>query len=318
VASPPRRPSARGAPDQRRTFEFEVSAPNGSADQTYPLELETIYEDGDGRTATSTSRFAAVSPLPAQRFRLESSSSTLTVGEAGRLTGRLTNTGNDSVDNAVIVVAGDYPQLDLRQRRTVVGTLAATESAEFSVPIQVDEDAEPGPRQFSVRVEHRGSDDTVVDSPTMDARATVDPESPAFRVEPVDATVAAGDTGHLNLSVTNTATGPATDLTPRLFLSGPLSSPDTEAYIEELGAGESTTLSIPLAASGGAAAKAYPTSLIIKYDDPADVRRSSDTFRQGVEVVAPEDDTGGSGVLPVIGAVVAIAIVGYVLYRRRQ
>jgi hypothetical protein len=306
------------APDERRTFEFEISAPDGTADQRYPLELEAVYEDGDGRTATSTSRFVSVSPLPAQQFRLETVSADLTVGEAGRLTGRLTNIGTDSVANAVIVVADDHPGLDLHQRRTVVGSLAANESAAFSVPVQVNEDAEPGPRQFSVFVEHRRSDDTLVESPTMDARGTVEPESPAFRVEPVNATVTAGESGHLNLSVTNTGNAAYTDITPRLFLSGPLSSPDAGLYIDRLGAGETTTLAIPVAASSGTSAKAFPTSLIVKYDDAAGERRASETFRQGIEVVVPEEDSGGPGLLPTVGVLVVLVVLGYGIYRRRQ
>ncbi len=308
----------RWPPDERRTFEFEVSAPDGTAGQPYPLALEAIYEDADGRTATSTSRFVSVSPLPAQQFQLEAVSSNLTVGDAGRVTGRITNIGNESVDNAVIVVADEHPQLDLLEPRTVVGSFAANESAAFAVPLHVTEAAEPGPRQFSVFVEYRRSDDTTVESPMMAARADVGPETPAFRVDPVNASVTAGGTGHLNLSVTNTGDGTYTDLTPRLFLSGPLSSSRAETYIDRLGAGESTTISIPVEASAGGLSKAYPTSVIIKYDDSADERRVSDTFRQAVEVTVGAEDSGGIGVLPIVGVIVVLVVLGYGIYRRRR
>ena len=306
------------ATGERRTFEFEVSAPTGTAGQPYPLELAAVYEDADGRTATSTSRFVSVSPLPAQRFRLETISGELTVGERGRLTGRVTNTGPESVANAVIVVVDDHPHLDLRERRTVVGAFAPNESAKFAVPIQVTEDAEPGPRQFSVFVEHRRSTDAVVESPSMAARAAVEADTQAFRVSPVNASATAGGSGHLNLTVTNIGDAAYTDLTPRLFPGGPLSSDRDERYIDRLGAGESTTVSFPVAASAEALVKAYPTSLIIKYDDATGERRASETFRQAVDVVVPEEDSGGSGVLPFAGAVVLIVLLGYGVYRWRR
>jgi hypothetical protein len=152
----------------------------------------------------------------------------------------------------------------------------------------------------------------------MDARAQIEPERTAFRVEPVDSSAMAGGTGHLNLSVTNTGTGTYTDITSRVFLSGPLSSPDTETHIDSLGAGESTTVAVPVAASSAATAKTFPTSLILKYDDEAGERRASDTFRQGVAVTAPEDDSSGPGLLPVVGVVVCIALLGYGFYRLRR
>jgi hypothetical protein len=306
------------ATDERRTFEFEVSAPTGTVGQRYPLELEAIYEDADGRTATSSTRFVSVSALSAQRFELEAVSSELRVGDRGQLTGRVTNVGGERVTDAVVVVADDHPHLDLRERRTVVGTVAPNESAEFAVPVQVNEDAEPGPRQFSVFVEHRRSPNSVIESPTLDARATVEPDTRAFRVEPVDASAAAGGTGHLNLTVTNTGDAAYTDVTPRLFLSGPLSTADGRTSIDRLGAGESTTVSIPVSASGGTPAKAYPTSVIIKYDDSTGERRASETFRQGVEVVVPAEDSGGSGVLPIVGVVVVLVLLGYGYVRWRR
>jgi hypothetical protein len=145
----------------------------------------------------------------------------------------------------------------------------------------------------------------------------VQPERSAVDVEPVTAAATAGGTGYLNLSVTNTGTGPYTDVTVALFPGGPISSPADEVAIDRLDAGGAETVSMPVAASAGAVEKAYPALLIVKYDDPSGERRTADTVRTAIDVVAPAEESGGVGAAPVVGLVVVLAALGFGVYRWR-
>jgi hypothetical protein len=305
-------------PGAERTIAFEASPAAGSAGQSYPLELTVRYTDTDGRMETTTPQHVSIQPLPGTRFRIGAVDGELTVGEEGRVTGTVTNTGIDSVRDAVLVLDHEDGSLEPLETRSLLGALEQNGSAEFSFPVQVADDAEPGPRQFSVFVRHRGPDDAVTESRAMDVRARVGSAPTEFGVEALNATVVAGTSGHLNLSVTNAGQAAFSDITARVFPGGPLSTSEPERHVERLGPGSSTTVSIPVDASGGAMEKAYPVSVILKYTDSNGERAVSETFRQSVEVIHPVEESDGSGPLPIAVAILAVVLAGYGFYRWRR
>lgn len=303
---------------ERRRVTFEITAPPGTASQNLPLELTARYEDADGRAGEGRSRQVGITPLPAQPFELDSVSSTLTVGEAGQLRGRITNTGDERVRNAVVVLVDEHDQLTPIEAESVVGSLPPNTSADFSFPIQVDDDAEPIPAQLSVFVRYRRSDDTAVESPEVQTRAAVEAASPAFRVETAGGPIPAGGSGYFNLTVTNTQDSVYTDISLRLVADSPLSTVGEVREIERLEPGASTEVAVPVEVSGEALQKAYPVSLVFRYDDSAGLTQISETYRRAIEVVAPAEESGGLGLLPVAAVVVIAALLGLRVYRQRR
>ncbi|MFB6312251.1 MAG: COG1361 S-layer family protein, partial [Salinirussus sp.] len=253
---------------ENRTLGVDVAADATADVGSYPLELAATYENTDGQTVTSPTRFVNVGARDGPTFQLDNLSSTLTVGEEGTVRGRVTYSGGDPVTNAIAVFEDDRRGMTVLERSSFLGRLESNDTAAFAFPIQLSKRAEPGEKQFSITVQYRNRNDERRESDSLDGRTTVDPEGEAVSVEAVTATVPRGGNGFLNLTVRNTGAGPYTDLRARLFADGPLSAQTDERQVERLSAGSATTLSFPLSAAGGAMEKEYPIELLIRYDDP--------------------------------------------------
>lgn len=303
---------------ENRSFAVEVAASTGAGvgGGEYPLEIDAVYEDAQGRDVTAPPRVVSIIPREELEFRLDDLSSTLTVGDDGELGGRITNAGDRRVTDAVAVLTDERRGMTVLERTSLLGTLAPNETAAFAFPVQLSERAEAGEKQFNVAVRYRSADDERHESDAMDGRAAVAPEPTDVRVEPLDAAVTRGGSGFLNLSVRNAGSGPYTDLTARLFAEGPISSAASDAHVERLASGEATAISLPVTATGSALEKPYPVQLLVRYDDPAGVTRTAGAFRLSVPVTAPSESTsGGLPVGPLVGAAVVLAV-GILAYRR--
>jgi hypothetical protein len=301
---------------ENRTVAVSATASGAASPQNYSVNLATTYEDEYGRTQQSETRTLAVRPGPEQHFVVEDVASDLAVDDEGRVTGTIRNTGTQPATNAVVVFADDSGTVAASQSEYPVGTLAPGEAADFSFPLDVGADAEPGPRQFSVLTRYRTADDTVVESPTIDVAAAVGESVPAFELAATDATVEPGGSRTINLSVTNRGSGTYTDVSAKLFAESPLSANDDEAYVRELAPGESAELAFSIAASSSALRKDYPISLDFRYDDADGDTLTSDTYRRAVTVVAPPDE-GGPPIL-IVGAVVLVVLLGAGYYWTRR
>lgn len=301
---------------ETRTVDFEVTAAPTAGTQSYPLDLQAIYEGRDGGTEQSAVQTVAVSPAPAQPFAVSDVADTLTVGGEGQLSGTITNTGDEPVENAVVVFADQRATITPLETEYAIGTLGAGESADFSFPIQVSEEAEAGPRQFSISTRYRTGGDAVVESPTLDVPADVGATVPAFTVAADDATLEPGDSGALQVTVTNNGDETYTDVSAKLFAESPLSTSDDEAFVSELEPGDSAELTFQIAAGSAALEKDYPVSLDFRYDADGDTE-TSDTYRLPVSVAASEDE-GGTPWLPIAVVVIVVLVaVGYYLRTRR-
>lgn len=299
-----------------RTVAVRATASDSASPQNYSVDLSTTYEDEYGRTQQSEGHTLAVRPGPEQHFVVEAVASDLAVDDDGDVNGTIRNTGSEPATNAVVVFADDGGTVTTRQTEYPVGTLAPGEAADFSFPVEVGAEAEPGPRQFSVYTRYRTEDDTVVESPTIDLSAAVGEEIPAFELAAMDATVVPGGSRRVNLSVTNRGSGTYTDISAKLFAESPLAASDDEAYVRELAPGESAELTFSIAASASALQKDYPISLDFRYDDADGDTLTSDTYRRAITVVAPPDE-GGPPIL-LIGAVVVIVVLGAGYYWTRR
>lgn len=301
---------------ETRTVEFEVSATEGATPQEYPLHLTAAYEDEDGVPGQSETRRLSVRPRPEGTFEIGNVSSTLAVGEEGRLVGTLENTGSDPVRNVVVVFTDRPATVTPLETESPVGDLDPGESAEFTFPIEVGADANAGDRQFSVQARYRTAEGDLRQSDAMDVAASVGPESPAFAVETTQATVRPGESGTLSISVTNEGEETYRAISAKLFAdSDKLSSSDDEAFVSALEPGESANVTFAISASSTALAKDYPVSLDFRYDDADGDTLTSDTYRLAVSVA--EDESGGGLPIGLIVLSLAIVVGGVYFYRTR-
>ncbi|MFB6353042.1 MAG: COG1361 S-layer family protein [Halobacteriales archaeon] len=318
---------------------FTVSVNENAAPGTYVLPVRVSYvytreiETGERTPAheqrSRTLRTNVTVEIEGQAaFTLANASSTLAVGEEGTIRGTVTNTGHAPARDAVIVYTADNPNIAPVETEFAVGDLAAGESANFAFDAEVVDSADAGTRQLSFQVRYRDADEKLRRSDALDARFDVAPRRDVFSVEPVTRAVTAGETGVLELRVTNAGEAPVTDVSAKLFTDDPLSSDDDEAFVDRLEPGESATVRFALAAAPGALEKVYPVSLDFQYDDAEGDTQLSDTYDVPVEVTRA-DDGGGPSIselldrptAPVIGGAAVLAVgllaIGFWVGRRR-
>lgn len=318
---------------------FAVSVNENAAPGTYELPVRVSYvytreiETGEREPAhtqrSKTLRTTVEVTVEGQaNFALSNVSSTLAVGDEGTIRGTVTNTGHAPARDAVVVYTADNPNIAPVETEFAVGDLGPGESANFAYDAEIVDSADAGTRQLSFEVRYRNDDGDRRTSDALDARFDVGPRQDVFTAEPVTRSVTAGETGVLELRLTNAGDEPVTDVSAKLFTDDPLSSSDDEAFIDRLGPGESATVRFALTAAPDALEKVYPVSLDFQYDDAEGDTQLSDTYDVPVEVNRVEDGGGPSvedlldqPTLPIIGGAAVIAVVllavGFGLGRRR-
>jgi hypothetical protein len=311
--------AGRWQPGEVRTFELAASVGSEAEVRSYPLSLFVDFETADGESRRSASVTAGIVPQPEQSFSLAELNSTLAVGDEGKILGTVTNTGETVVRNPVVVLSADNTNLVPVETEYAIGNLQPGESAPFEFTADVTDAADAGPRQLSFVVRYRDADNDQRRSDPLDARVDVGPRQDRFGIEPVSATFQPGATDLLELRVTNAGSGVVSDVSAKLFTDDPLSSDDDEAFISELAAGESTVVRFSLSvASGAVERKVYPVSLDFQYEDADGDTRLSNSYDVAVQVTTIENE----GTLPTTGiavaAVVLLAVIAGLWYRRRS
>jgi len=301
-------------PGETRTLEYDVTATDDADTRTYAMDTTVTYQDDEGDTESAPARSLGVEPDPEQSFDIDEATSTLRVGEEGTIEGRVVNTGQADVRNAVVVFETDKRTVTPLETEVPVGDLAAGETATFSIPVEISESGEPGSKQYSMEVQYRNSDGDLRTSDTIDVSADVGPDQRTFGLETDGTTLSPGSGTTLEVTVTNTGDERFTDISANMFADSPISVQDDEAFIGALDPGESETVRFSVGASGGALAKNYPVSVDFQYDEPDGDTKLSQTYRLSVSVEETED--GGPSLI-LVGAVVFVVLVGgAVLYRQ--
>ena len=294
-------------PGERRTLNYSVTA-SGDADTTsYPLSLSAQYENENGQQFSTSEKTVTFTPDPEQSFDVSGVASTLRVGDDGQLSGELTNTGNDTVDDVVLAWAGEHQNVNPTETEYAVGSLAPGESAKFDFDVEVSDAARSGPRQFSLVAEYENDQGNQATSDQFAIREQIAPARDEFDVDIVNANVSAGGSSTIELELTNAANETLTDVSAKLFADSPISADDDEEYVQSLEPGESTTLVFGISAGGGALEKDYPLSLDFQYDEPDGDTVTSDTYRVPIEVTRPD---GGGLPLGLVGGAVVLVLVG--------
>ncbi len=295
------------APGEERTVTFDTTVSPDAEERTYALAATVAYEDGDGIAGQSRSLSLGVTPRAEQTFSASEVGSDLRVGAEGNVTATFTNDGPDAVDNLAVEIRTSNPNINPLETEFAVGALDAGESVELSYPVEVSSAGSAGPRQ----VEFVGSYETADDAERggtdpIVAQVSVAAARDVFDVSAANNSFAAGDGGQLELDVTNNADHTVTDVNAQLFVSSPLSTSDDEAFIPELGPGETETIVFSVSAAGTATAKNYPVSTDFQYTEPDGDTKLSDSYQLAVGVTEGE---GGGTPLGLVLGVVALVVV---------
>lgn len=301
------------------TVEVTAELDGDSNANSYPLVATVAYTDEDDDTNRSDPIRFGVTPAEEQTFRITNVTSTLSVSEEGDVRGRLTNVGPRNVTNVVLRLANVSQNVDPREDEFAVDRMAAADSTRFSFPIDVRENAEPGPRQVTFRVEYRDDDGDRRQSDTIPVRVEVGPELDEFDIDPVSATVQVGSTGTVTLVVRNTRNYTLRNVNAKVFVTDPLSSEDDQAFVSSLRPNESVRLQFDVSASDDASTKTFPLKIDFQYEEPDGETKLSDTYQVGVDVTESEGGFLGD-LLSVSAAVLSVLlpVAGVYLWHRQQ
>jgi len=305
-------------PGETRRVSVQVGATDDLTPGEYPVDTTVSYRDENDIGQRSDTLTAGVTVRGERTFEmsaLDTSSFRVDENEA-TITGRITNTGPAPARN-VVVRMRDHGTVTPTNGEAAVGTLDPGESAAVTFTAAISDDAEPGSNSFSFDVEYENADGDVRTAPNpIRKTAAIDPERDRFEVSNVSTTVTPGGTAQLSVDVRYVGDDPISAVNARLFTSDPLSTSDDGAFLGRMESGNTSTASFRISASSDAIPKQYDSSVEVRYEEPDGDTEFTDGMSIGVPVNEP---SGGPPVpLPVVGAVVVLAVIGgFVWYRRR-
>lgn len=302
---------------ETRTLQFPVRIATDTERRDYTLTGVVTYTDPDGLPRTSNELRASVRPSAEQSFSLSAVESSLRVNHKGRVTGRVTNDGPARVRDVVVRFEPSSPTLSATEREYALPDLAPGERAAFAFDVEVSSAADPGARQLRFPVDYETTAGDARTSDPLRARVDVGAERDPFRVELDEGRVAAGGSGRLVLTVTNTEDEPLTDVSAKLFVDDPVSTSDDEAFVGRIDPGDSVEISFAVGVGSGAFPKDYPVSVDFEFDRADGTTEVSDTYRLPVRVTEASGGNLPFSLLLGAGAVIVGAVV-VVLVRRRR
>ncbi|WP_396612739.1 COG1361 S-layer family protein [Haloferax sp. S1W] len=307
---------------ENRTFVYDTSVSSNGSVRGYALGVNIAYENPDGARLVSPDHVAGFVPTAKQSFGIDGVESTLRVGDEGRISGAVVNDDGTLARNAVVTLSLPEGSATATETEYALGDLEPGAAESFSFNVQVADNADPGPRQFTATVTYRDADGERRRSDDIDLRVDVAPATPEFDVSVDRGTIAPGRSDELRITIVNTRDETLRDISAKIYLEEPLSSSDTESFVSELEPGESVTLVFGIAADQAALEKQYPAELDFRYEDGSGETTISDAYRVPVQVDAPENSGGlpFGLTLPILGAAVIVAAggAGFLVVRRRR
>ncbi|WP_276257283.1 NEW3 domain-containing protein [Haloglomus litoreum] len=123
------------APGERRSVTVGADVASTATTRSLAIATTVSYEDVDG-DAQQASLSTGVVPRSEQRFTLASAETSAAIGDQGRLTVALTNTGDRTLDDATVRLESSNAALTFGgspTARTFVGEWAPNETREFQV-----------------------------------------------------------------------------------------------------------------------------------------------------------------------------------------
>lgn len=299
-------------PGETKNLVVEAAFAPTAEKRSYAVDATVAYTSPGGATVTSSTLTFGVTPAAEQSFSIERTDSSLRVDEEGQLSGRLVNEGPAKVKDAVLVLQQSGSNIDIVETEYAVGTLAPGEAANFSYYLEVSSEAHAEPHQFTYRVRYENQDgDTVVSDP-LNVRVRIQEKRQVLDIVPINASVERGKTATITVELTNTGDQTLSDISAKLFTDDPLSATDDEAFIGELGPGESAQIVFQVSVGDQALLKTYRASVDFRYDEPDGDTKITDTYRVPIDVEERQDGGVLGGLLAIPPTVNTLALLGLV------
>ncbi|GAB6861686.1 COG1361 S-layer family protein [Haloplanus litoreus] len=304
-------------PNETRRVSVQVGATDDLSPGTYPVDTVVSYRDTNDIGKQSDTLTTGVQVRPERSFAIENvETENFRVDESeARLTGQVTNTGTGVARNVVVRMDDQGPVMPTNGE-SAVGTLEPGESADVSFTAAIAGDAEPGTNSFPFEVEYENADgDLRTASNPIRKTVAVEPERDRFQVSNVSTSVTPGGTAQLSAEVTYVGDSPISAVDARLFTSDPLSTSDDGAFLGRMDPGETRTATFRVSATSDALPKEYGASVEVRYDEADGDTEFTDGMAIGVGV---EESAGGPPVLPIVGALVLLVVIGGGIWYRRR
>lgn len=302
-------------PGEETVLRYDVAVDGDASVRAFSLDGTVQFTDPDGVAGQESGLSAGVTPRAKQQFSFEDVDSTLRVGEEGDIRGTVTNEGPGTADSVVVRFVDQSPNVVPITDSVAVGSLSSGESAEFRLPIELTSEAEAISKNFDMTVAYRNEADERRLFEDIDISADVTEARDEFRLDANNQELSVGSSTFVNVTVTNNLDETVTDVEAKLFTDSPIVSGDDEGYVESLAPGESTAVTFEVSAEASATPRTYPLKVDFRYDDESGTSKVSDTYQTAIDVSPGED--GGIPWLPVVGALVIVAVIGGAVYWRR-
>ncbi|MDZ7730896.1 MAG: hypothetical protein U5K37_08330 [Natrialbaceae archaeon] len=217
---------------QPRPVPVPIAVPSDLKDGEYEVNIELSYQYTrtivPGYThfdSSKTDEFTVTvivdddAVIPAQDISITGLSGSLQVGYEGQITGTLTNLGPDVMDDGVVQLQPETSRITVDESKYALPNLSVGESTQVQFYTEVNEEADPGPRQFQFIATY---DDGQATTRTT-GRLQVEPHQPAFSLDTENATIPAGSSRDIRFTLTNNRPEPVTAISAKLFANSPLS-----------------------------------------------------------------------------------------------
>lgn len=300
--------------DESATVHYDVTVRPGTTVRNFTMDARVRYADTDGIRSIHEDRSFSFRPVGEQEFSVDVTASTLRIGETGTIEGTIRNDGSQAVDGVVLVLAEG--QFEPRSRSFSIGQLDANQTAEFQFRAVVPESTDPTPQRIDVVTRYRAIDDTELVSnesihvPVADRRDAVD-------IEAIDPQFPAGESGVLELEVTNQRDDEIREVHLQLAVADPLESDFRSTVISSLEPGETDRVAFDIEVDSDAPETTYPATIEVKYTDPDDEPATVRPTTVAISVIQPAE-VFALGIEILIFLLVVVASVGLFvwLYRR--
>jgi len=229
----------------------------------------------------------------------------------------------DSMTATLSLVAPDAP-IKIEQDTLLLGSLNAGKSlsSPAKFPIEIYDNAKAGTYDLQLYISYRSQRDSAVTPPygdtyywyedmnqTMILQVVVE-EEPYFKILNVTSDLRAGDKEAINVTYINTGEKVAHECIARISVVDPFTTTDDQAYLGDMGSGESKTATFEINVAKDATSKDYSISSEIKYKDEHDKSQYSDNLKIPV-YVGPAESLNASAA---VGLVFLVGIIGTPIY----
>jgi hypothetical protein len=307
-------------PGTQKTISLATTISNSADTTRYALKATVSYADSEGDSERSTPVSFGITPDNDKRFEVSNVTSNLQAGKEGKISGTITNTGNETTKNTVLVFATNATTVTPLEHKRSVGDLSPGASASFTFPVEMSASVQAGGKQFAFRPQFETEAGKQRRGAKIVTRQVVGAGESPFAVELETDAVPKGKQSAIAVNVTNTGESTLENVAVKAFADDPITIDDSESFVDALAPGEAAQVKYSISTSKSAIEKDYPISFDVQYDDDNGDRLLAKTHHAsvtvgttgGLSLASLTSLTGGIGGL--VAIVVAIGVSGLVVF----